>query len=259
MLELNQIYLGDCLELMRDIPDKSIDMILCDLPYGTTACKWDTVISFEPLWEQYKRIIKDNGAIVLTATQPFASTLVTSNIEWYCYSWYWHKNKPTGFPNANHMPLRDVEEIVVFSKGKPNPAAKIKTKYYPQGIIENEKVKKRNSKNTTVNNGEKDGSLNGIYFSKFSNYPRQLLKFNSQSKTTHPTQKPVALFEYLIKTYTDEGETVLDNCIGSGTTAIASINTNRNYIGIELDENYYEIAKNRVLQHSNSNVSTDEQ
>ena len=193
-----------------------------------------------------KQVVKPNGAIVMTASQPFTTTLISSNIKMFRYCWYWWKNKPTGFPNANHMPLRDVEDIVVFSKGKPNPAAKIKLAYNPQGLVENRKVKNRNSKDTTVNNGERDGSLNGVYISKFTNYPRQLLSFDSATKTVHPTQKPIALMTYLIKTYTDEGETVLDFTMGSGTTGVACKNLNRNFIGIELDESYFKIAQERI-------------
>jgi site-specific DNA-methyltransferase (adenine-specific) len=248
-LQNGTICNGDCLELMKTIPDKFVDMILCDLPYGTTACKWDTVIPFEPLWEQYKRIIKDNGAIVLTASQPFTSALVMSNIGLFRYTWYWNKTKPTGFPNANHMPLRDVEDVLVFSRGKPNPAAKEKMPYNPQGIVVSAKFKRRKTREGTVNNGERDGSLAGDYTTQFENYPRQLLLFPSEGKTIHPTQKPVALFEYLIKTYTNEGDLVLDNCSGSGTTAIACINTNRKYICMEMDKGYYEKSIERVRNH----------
>ena len=241
---------------MKQIDDKSIDMILCDLPYGTTACKWDSVILFEPLWEQYKRIIKDNGAIVLTASQPFTSALVMSNPKWFKYEWIWDKVKPTNMLNASHQPLRRHENICIFYKKK--------AKYNPQKIDNPKGVEKRSkyAYSRKIEGGETVGEIKKGGVS--SNYePNKLLPvsiqvFSKDAKPTHPTQKPVALFEYLIKTYTDEGETVLDNCIGSGTTAIASINTNRNYIGIEKDENYYELAKNRVLQASNTNVSTDE-
>ena len=240
------IYNGDCLEVMKDIPSGSIDMVLADPPYGTTACKWDTIIPFEPMWEQLKRVIKQNGAIVLTASQPFTSALIMSNIKMFRYCWYWHKSKPTGFPNANYMPLRDVENIVVFSIGKPNPMAKIKTAYNPQGIVRCQRTKFRNAKNTTINNGEKDGSLNGEYKTEFTNFPRQLLRFKSEGNTLHPTQKPVALMEYLIKTYTNEGETVLDFTMGSGTTLLAAKNIGRKAIGIELDKAYCDIGVKRL-------------
>ena len=249
-LPLNEIIHGDCLEVMRQFPDKSIDMILCDLPYGATACKWDTVIPFEPLWEQYERIIKDNGAIVLTASQPFTSALVMSNPKMFRYQWYWIKNRPTGFANAKKQPLRNVEDIVVFYKKIPT--------YNPQGLIEINRTK-RNSKSVggeTLRSNIKDSSGKGSlrtsgrsYVQKYTNYLRQALYINSESKTVHPTQKPVALFEYLIKTYTNEGEIVLDNCIGSGTTAIACINTGRNFIGIEIEEKYVKIARERVEKH----------
>ncbi len=250
MLELNRIYNEDCLEGMKRIPDKSIDMILCDLPYGITACEWDTVIPFEPLWEQYERVIKDNGAIVLTASQPFTSALVMSNPKMFRYQWYWIKNRPTGFTNAKKQPLRNVEDIVVFYKKIPT--------YNPQGLIEINRTE-RNSKSVggeTLRSNIKDSSGKGSlrtsgrsYVQKYTNYPRQVLYINSESKIVHPTQKPVALFEYLIKTYTNEGEIVLDNCIGSGTTAIACINTNRNYIGFEIDPDYYEAAQERIRIH----------
>ena len=243
---------GDCLEEMKSIPDGSVDLVLTDPPYGTTACRWDTVIPFEPMWEQLIRVTKKNGAIVLFGSQPFTSALVMSNPKMFKYEWVWGKTKPTGFPNANYMPLRNIEHILVFSEGIPNPMAKHKMAYYPQGVIPSRRVKFRNSKKGTVNNGENDGSLNGEYISEFSNYPRQLLTFSSESKTLHPTQKPVALMEYLIKTYTNKGETVLDFTMGSGTTGVAAKNLNRNFIGIELDEQYFEIAKARIDSTENT-------
>lgn len=237
MLELNKIHHGDCLELMKDIPDKSIDMILCDLPYGTTACKWDTIIPLDKLWEQYERIIKEDGAIVLTASQPFTTTLINSNIKLFRYCWYWNKTYSVGFMNANKMPLRNVEEVVVFYKKLPT--------YNPQGLIEiNKKQYRRKDKETTVYNDM--GLREGEYTQKYTNYPTQVLSYGKEGKTVHPTQKPVALFEYLIKTYTNEGEVVLDNCIGSGTTAIAAINTGRFFIGIEKEKEYVDIANKRI-------------
>ena len=253
-MQVNTIIHGDCLEVMPQLPNGSVDMILCDLPYGTTACKWDTIIPFEPLWEQYKRIIKSNGAIVLTASQPFTSALVMSNPKWFRYEWVWAKNKPTGYPNANYMPLKDVENICVFSNGKPNPMASIKIKYFPQGIIFKQTNKTRTAKIGSVNNGENDGSLNGNYISNYTNYPRQLLEFKSETKTVHPTQKPVALFEYLIKTYTNENDLVLDNCAGSGTTGVACKNLNRNFILIEKDLGYFNIAQTRIAAIQKQNV-----
>jgi site-specific DNA-methyltransferase (adenine-specific) len=222
------------LEVMKEIPDKSIDMILCDLPYGTTACKWDTIIPFEPLWEQYKRIIKDNGAVVLTASQPFTSALVMSNPVQFKYSWIWDKKLPTGHLNANKMPMKRHEDILVFCASK--------TPYFP--TMRTDKMRARG--------GGKASPVYGKCIPKKSYsdqyYPTSILEIHNadQSKKIHPTQKPVALFEYLIKTYTNKGDLVLDNCIGSGTTAVAAINTGRNYIGIEKDEEYCKIAEERI-------------
>jgi len=243
MLQINSVNNGNCLELMSDIDDKSIDMILCDLPYGTTACKWDSVIPFEPLWAHYKRIIKDNGAIVLTASQPFTSALVMSNINMFKYDWVWEKTRKTGFANCNRQPLRNYENVVVFYNGQ--------CKYNPQELIKKSTaliVNRKKPKNDTVNAGENDGSLCKEYVQEFENYPSQVLKIKSEGNTYHPTQKPVALFEYLIKTYTHEGELVLDNCAGSGTTAIACLRTNRNYILIEQETKYCDIANKRIAE-----------
>ena len=233
MIDLRQ---GDCLELMKDIPDKSIDMILCDLPYGTTACKWDTIIPFEHLWEQYKRIIKDNGAIVLTASQPFTTKLINSNFEFYKYNFVWVKPQGVDPFMAKIRPLNNVEDIVVFCKGK-TPYNPQKTIGKPYKIIrdKNPRIKETNNsimkQTTTINNGDR--------------LPTRTLFFK-QERGFHPTQKPVALMEYLIKTYTNENETVLDNCMGSGSTGVACVNTNRNFIGIELDKTYFNIAKERI-------------
>jgi site-specific DNA-methyltransferase (adenine-specific) len=233
------IYRADCLELMPSIPDKSIDMILCDLPYGTTACKWDTVIPFEPLWKEYKRIIKDNGAIVLTASQPFTSALVMSNPKMYRYELLWIKEQGTGNLNANKIPLKQHENISVFYKSLPT--------YNPQ-MTQGKSYTMKRAKNTNEifgKTGTKDGYIteNGG-----ERYPTSTLYFNRElSSRYHPTQKPVALFEYLIKTYTNEGDLVLDNCAGSGTTAIACANSGRKCIGIEKEEKYCEIAANRCI------------
>ena len=238
---------GDCLELMKDIPDKSIDAIICDLPYGATNCKWDNVIPFKPLWEQYERVIKPNGAIVLFGTEPFSSMLRTSNIKLYKYDWIWLKTRPSNFFAAKFMPLNDKELISVFSYGGINNGAKNPMKYFPQGIKNINRIAKN------VNTGGKIGaehktSLNDgrLYHQTTTGYPNNLIEFNNDLNTEHPTQKPVALLEYLIKTYTNEGDLVLDNTMGSGTTGIACINTNRNFIGMELDDKYFEIAKERI-------------
>ena len=227
-----QLYNGDCLEVMKQLPDKSVDMILCDLPYGTTKNKWDAIIPFDELWKNYNRIIKDRGAIVLTATQPFSSKLVCSNIENFSYEWVWVKSKITGVLNAKKMPVRKHEQILVFNKPKM---------YNPQGLVLNGTVTKQGS--SSSNYGKRDTKQ---YIQEFSNYPRDVLEIASEGKTVHPTQKPVALMEYLIKTYTNEGDLVLDNCMGSGTTGVACKNTNRNFIGIELDEKYFNIAEERI-------------
>jgi site-specific DNA-methyltransferase (adenine-specific) len=243
MLELNRIHLGDCLQGMKRVPDKSVDMILCDLPYGTTACKWDTIIPFEPLWKQYERIIKDNGAIVLTASQPFTSALVMSNPKWFKYSLVWDKKLSTGFLNAKKQPLRRHEDILVFYKKPPA--------YNP--IMEQRgKIRKKGRTNINAKLTDNYGVFNNTFTENNIYSPTSILEFSNTNRTEsiHPTQKPVALFEYLIKTYTNEGETVLDNCMGSGTTAIAALNTNRNFIGFEKDETYHAIACERIRKHT---------
>ena len=233
------IYNGDCLEVMKDIPSGSIDMVLADPPYGTTACKWDTVIPFEPMWEQLKRVIKKNGAIVMTASQPFTSALIMSNIKMFKYCWVWAKTRKTGFPNAKRQPLRNIEDVVVFYDKQAT--------YNPQGITRIDKnIFRDKPKNDTVNAGENDGSLCGNYIQEFTGYPNQVLQVKSTGNTIHPTQKPVALMEYLIKTYTNEGETVLDFTMGSGTTLLAAKNIGRKAIGIELDKAYCDIGVKRL-------------
>ena len=236
---------GDCLEIMKDIPDKSIDMILCDLPYGTTASSWDKIIDSDKLWNEYERIIKDNGAIVLFASGLFTNKLINSNDKLYRYKWIWFKTKRGNFVNAKNRPMTSYEEICVFSKGATANGSKIKMKYYPQGLKPIYKV--------SIDNGTRFGTMAGkrpshkkVTVQEWTNYPFDVLQFDSVGKPIHPTEKPTALLEYLIKTYTNEGETVLDNCMGSGSTGVACINTNRNFIGIELDENYFNIAKERI-------------
>ena len=242
-MELNKIYNEDCLIGMKDIPDKSIDMILCDLPYGTTACKWDTIIPFEPLWEQYERVIKDNGAIVLTASQPFTSKLVMSNTKIFRYDITWDKVAVSNPFLANKRPLRSHEDILIFYKKQPTY-----NKQMREGIKRKRGVSKSKRTTGTLGNSILPNSSDDT--SNLKN-PNTVLTISNANKINrlHPTQKPVALFEYLIKTYTDEGETVLDNCMGSGTTAIAAINTGRNYIGFELDEGYYKASLDRIEKH----------
>jgi site-specific DNA-methyltransferase (adenine-specific) len=233
-MEVNTITEGDCLQVMKGIPDKSVDMILCDLPYGTTACKWDTIIPFEPLWEQYKRIIKDNGAVVLTASQPFTSALVMSNPNMFSCSWIWEKEQGVNFMMSKKQPMKVHEDILIFSKKQP--------KYNP---VMTEGKPYISGKGTS---GDVTGNVIKIQTeNKGTRYPRSVIKINRQTGL-HPTQKPVALFEYLIKTYTNEGDLVLDNCAGSGTTGVACQNLKRNFILIEQEPEYVEICKNRLRQ-----------
>lgn len=237
---INTVQLGDCLELMKDIPAGSIDMILCDLPYGTTACKWDVIIPFDKLWAQYERIIKDNGAIVLTASQPFTSALVMSNPKRFKYSLIWDKVAVTNPMLAKKQPMRCHEEVIVFYAKQP--------RYTPQkrtGVKWHRGGKKQHKTDTLgqsvlINNGSDENEIK---------YPKSIITFSNANKTKnqHPTQKPVALFEYLIKTYTNEGDTVLDNCAGSGTTGEACINTNRNYILMEKEQKYFDIINDRLM------------
>ena len=232
---------GDCLEKMQDIPDGSIDMILCDLPYGITACKWDSVIPFEPLWEQYRRIAKKNAAIVLTASQPFTTALIASNLKEFRYCWVWDKGVSASFALCNKQPMKVHEDVIVFSK--------LGARYFP--------IKTLKDKPKTVKHKHKQFETAPLArrfdapVTYTHSYPRSILEISTrteQNKKVHPTQKPVALMEYLIRTYTNEGETVLDNCMGSGSTGVACINTNRNFIGIELDEGYFKIAQDRINQ-----------
>ena len=251
-----KLYKGDCLELMKNIPDKSIDLILCDLPYGCgkTYNKWDKSIPVNKLWDEYNRVIKENGIICLFSQEPFTSELILSNKAKYRYKWIWKKESPIGFLNANYKPLGITEEICIFSNYTVGSASKNKIRYNPQGVIEINK-KKRNNPNSSwrKNKGYSVGSnilnSNKPFIQKYTNYPVEIISFARDKERYHPTQKPVALLEYLIKTYTTERETVLDNCMGSGSTGVACVNTNRNFIGIELDNTYYDIAKNRILQN----------
>lgn len=243
-----EILLGDCLELMRDIPNGSIDMILCDLPYGTTNCKWDVIIPFDKLWEQYERIIKPNGAIVLTASQPFTSALIMSNINLFKYELIWKKNIPSGFFNAKKQQMKIHENIAIFSNGKPT--------YNPQMVLRSEEEYKKTLRindsecfNADVYGGGRKKLIRKTVEEQKYKYPFTVCEYNidrSYGFDKHPTKKPVALFEYLIKTYTNEGDLVLDNCAGSGTTAIACLKTNRQFIVIEKEQKYYDIILKRV-------------
>ena len=232
---------GDCLELMKEIPDGSVDMILCDLPYGTTACKWDVIIPFEPLWEQYKRVIKMGGAVVLFCKQPFTSLVVQSNLDWWRYELIWQKEKGTDFGHANHKPLNAHENIEVFYNKQPT---------YNKQMLKGTPYTKKNNRNNDKTDLNFSSDNSGIWVNKGERTPVSVLKFARDNihkgKNLHPTQKPVKLLEWLIKSYTNEGETVLDNCMGSGSTGVACVNTNRKFIGYELDEEYFKIAEKRL-------------
>lgn len=239
-------YHGDCMEVMRRLPDASVDMVLCDLPYGTTACKWDQVIPFEPLWEQYWRIVKPSAAVVLTASQPFTTALIGSQIKHYKATWYWRKERGTNFVQAKRYPMRVIEDCVLFCKKTPN--------YYP--IMRDVKPyshvlpKPKNGEAQHMDSSSIDAGGNRIVKQYDTAYPTNILEIPRDNmaagKSLHPTQKPVALFEYLIRTYTQPGEVVLDNCMGSGTTAIAAERSGRKWIGIERDVGYYNAAVKRI-------------
>lgn len=245
------LHQGDCLEIMADFLPSSVDMILCDLPYGTTACAWDAVIPFAPLWEQYKRVVRPGGVVVLTAAQPFMTAVIGSNLSDFKYCWYWDKKAVTGFANAKLQPLRCVEYVVVFYSSKPT--------YNPQGLVRINAVK-RNGVSVGGDTVRGDvaasagkGSLRTAgaeYVQEWTNYPKQLLEVPRDRSKVHPTQKPVALMEYLIRTYTNPGDVVLDNTMGSGTTGVAAIQSGRRFIGIERDPDYFAICQKRIGEAS---------
>jgi site-specific DNA-methyltransferase (adenine-specific) len=239
------LMLGGTLERMREIPDGSVDMVMADLPYGTTACKWDSVIPFVPLWEAYRRVCKKNAAIVLTASQPFTSVLTCSNLTGYKHRWVWDKVKPGSGLRAKYEPLRSVEDVLVFCDGKLN--------YSPQKIPKKPRAEKKNDSNGETFGGAR---VERYHDNGGEGYPKEIITISNadQRNRSHPTQKPVALMEYLIRTYTSEGETVLDNTMGSGTTGVACVNTGRRFIGIERDEEYMEIAKARISAASNQHA-----
>lgn len=232
-----ELHHGDCLKEMDKIPDNSVDMVLCDLPYGTTSAKWDIVLPFERLWEHYQRVLKDKGVVALFGSQPFTTRIINSNKKDYKYNWYWIKNTSTGFAFSKYQPMRRVEDICIFYKKAGA--------YKPQGLKRFEKPVKGRAKK------HQDASiyahtLEKEFITEFYNYPTNVLEFKKDIDKFHPTQKPVELLEYLINTYTNEGETVLDNCMGSGSTGVACIKTGRKFIGIEKDEKFFEIAKERI-------------
>lgn len=253
------LFCGDCLKLMPSIPDGSVDMILCDLPYGVTANHWDSVIPMTELWEQYRRIVKPNGAIALTATQPFATDLIMAARDIFRYDLIWQKVKATGFLHANQMPLRKHESVLVFYKRLPtyNPIKETGGEPFHH-------IKRRSTRNTSNYNSSYDPTKQ-LPNHDGSRFPTSVMKvryepdfFNASSngkRTTHPTQKPVALMEYLIRTYTNEGEVVLDNCMGSGTTGVAAVRCGRRFIGIEMDARYFEAAKSRIQEEEARAIS----
>jgi len=254
-----KLYHGDCLDKMKLIEDDSINLILCDLPYGTTKCKWDTIIDIEKLWIEYKRIIKKpSGVIVLFGQQPFTSKLISSNYNWFKYNLIWKKNKTTQYLLANYRPMKCTEDICIFSKGGAAAASRKKGNmtYNPQGLIP-VNIKRKNSKkrigkmlNQSHHLGPNNKLIsNSAYTQKYKNYPKELIEFKIENDTIHETQKPVKLIEYLIKTYSNENDLVLDNTMGSGTTCIGCLNTNRKFIGIELEDKYYRLSKNRIKKH----------
>lgn len=239
------LLLGDSLEQMRSLPAASVDMVACDLPYGMTSCGWDSVIPFDLLWSEYRRITKPSAAIVLTAAQPFTTAIIASNFDMFRYCWYWNKSKVTGFANAKKQPLRCVEDCVVFYKSPPT--------YNPQGLTRVNKTVKGSSgaggrtlQGDNIGNGKGALRSGAAYLQEFTGYPRQVLEIPSEGSTVHPTQKPVALMDYLIRTYTNEGDLVLDNTMGSGTTGVAAVKSGRRFIGIERDPAYFAIAWDRV-------------
>lgn len=247
-----ELYCGDCLAVMPSIPDSSIDLVLCDLPYGTSVVhKWNKALPLEKLWKEYERIIKPNGVICLFGTQPFTSQLICSNIKLFRYLWLWKKETPTGFLNANYKPLNAIEEIAVFSKAKVGSLSKNPIPYHPPTLKVIEKTKTNKTGNTwrsAMGYKSEHNQLNSgtEYVQKFTNYPTTILEYAREKEQIHPTQKPTDLLEFLIKTYTNENDVVLDNCMGSGSTGVACINTNRRFIGIEKERCFYDIARSRI-------------
>lgn len=252
-----ELWLGDCLNLMKNIPDKSVDMVLCDLPYGTSASSWDKQLPMEKLWIEYKRVIKQNRAIVLFAQQPFTSLLITSNIQMWKYNWVWEKDNGTNFMNSHYCPLKITEDICVFGTGATSFVKNGENLIYNPQYTEGKPyciIGGNQKSNSAVVRGGKGGrEITSGYKTESDGkrYPKNLIKFNRDREKLHPTQKPVALCEYLIQTYTNEGDLVLDNCMGSGSTGVACKNLNRRFIGIEKDEEYFKIAENRIKGEKN--------
>ena len=251
-MEMTRLYCGDCLDIMPSIPTQSVDFILCDLPYGTSVVhKWNKSLPLDKLWNEYERIIKPNGVICLFGTQPFTSQLISSKLDLYRYIWLWKKDTPTGFLNANYKPLNATEDIIVFSKAKVGSLSKNPIPYHPPTLQTIDKKKTNNKNNTwraAMGYKSKNNRLNSgnEYVQKYTNYPTTILEFAREKNQVHPTQKPVDLLEFLIKTYTEKDETVLDNCMGSGSTGVACVNTGRKFIGIEKEPEYFDLAKKRI-------------
>lgn len=247
-MELDRLYLGDCLELIKYIPDGSVDCIICDLPYGTTDCAWDCVIPIDALFAQYKRILKHNGNIVLFGSEPFSTIVRSSALDLYKYDWKWIKTTTTGFVHAKNMPLKNYEDIMVFSLGSIGHANLLgdrRMTYNPQGCVKVNKMSKMTKRKPGSVVGNRP-SHKDVYLTENKDYPTMTLYFPKDTESWHPTQKPLDLIRYLVLTYTDENDVVLDNCMGSGTTAIACIREKRHYIGFEIDKKYYDIAKKRI-------------
>lgn len=239
---------ADCFDVFPFIEDKSIDAIICDLPYGTTANKWDSVLDLNKLWTEYERIITDNGAIILTAIQPFTTQLISSNLKLFKYEIIWVKSRPNGHLEAKNKPMRKHENILIFSKGASANGCKNRITYNPQGLVKVERYN-RNSTDTDNYGSRKSRPVGLVTKQEYTNYPTTILEFGSEGKTIHPTQKPIDLMEWLIKTYTNEGDIVLDNTMGSGTTNLACIKLNRKSIGIEKEKQYYDVAVRRALEY----------
>lgn len=240
-----EIYCEDCFETFRRLEVSSIDLVLTDPPYGTTDCRWDSIIPLDEMWEELRRITKPEAAIVFTSAQPFTTKLIASNFDEFKYCWVWYKNRATDFVNAKNKPMRTHEDIVVFSRGKTANGSKLRMNYFPQGLIHSPRVNKKtaNKFGRTIRDGEwhKEEVV-----SEFTGYPKSVLKFDCEMRTVHPTQKPVALMEYLIATYSKEGDKVLDFAMGSGTTGVAALKLGRNFIGCDFDEEHFETARNRI-------------
>lgn len=243
-----KVFHGDCLARMREVESQSVHLILCDLPYGTTACAWDSVIDIEAMWEQYRRIVTPTGAIVLTAAQPFTSVLAVSNLEWFKYTWVWEKNRPTNFAHAKNKPMKKHEDILVFSPGTTVHASQSATRmtYNPQGLVDikPKKVTKRASEKTDAFFADRPGHRE--FERKQTGYPHSILTFATDQLGLHPTAKPIDLFRYLVRTYSNPGEVVMDNCLGSGTTGIAAVMEGRRFVGMERDDYYFNMSVDRI-------------